>query len=158
MNHTTRDDLIGYVERDMVRMTLHETIREHVENGGITGYDFTYHEDTYTWTDDDDTDDEPQHHDTDDMCEYMQDDPAQLWLDDALEVRVNGYRSLYGDDFTWTHVSVLLTVGGPNIWADWDGSRWHFHGHWGGEEVHRYMGEDDMGVGSYLTDYAEHGY
>lgn len=34
MNHTTRDDLIGYVERDMVRMTLHETIREHVENGG----------------------------------------------------------------------------------------------------------------------------
>lgn len=206
---TTLDDLTGHVERAMARMATHEIVREHAE---ATGHTFTYHEDTHTWTDDDDTeldpgdipDDHPvrplddmadavtpttcgvcglswddgvstsmtpapaarcpfeyfhgdaaSHLDADDMTEILGDAPSSLWIMDALDMRVHGSRSLYGDDFTWSHVSVLLTLGGPNVWADWDGSRWHIHGHWGSDEVHRYMPDTDAGIGEHLTEIAE---
>lgn len=83
---------------------------------------------------------------------HTPDSPAMVWMDDQLEATVFERRNLATGERTVDHVSVLCTYGGPNIWADWDGSRWHVQGHWGSEEVHRYMSRDDIGVGDYLDE------
>lgn len=81
------------------------------------------------------------------------DSPADAWMEaHGLEITVHETRTLYSGESTVDHVSVLCTYGGPNVWADWDGSRWHVHGHWGSEEVHRYMSGDEIGVGDYLNE------
>ena len=83
------------------------------------------------------------------------DAPALVWLEDRLEITVTESRGLWDTDresATVDYVRILCTYGGPNVYADWDGSRWHVHGHWGGEEVHRYVSRDEIGVGDYLDE------
>ena len=76
-----------------------------------------------------------------DVWEWCRDEdrsPAALWLDDALEV-VATATIRPGERPTITGARVLLTYGGPNVWADWeDGSdRLTIRVYWGGCEARR---------------------
>lgn len=162
-NHT--DDMQatvqGHADYILASMDGHKLIRDYFENEG--GY--TYHEDTQTWTDDDDeggeledgTPFDPIHLDEADMQERMTGDSlaAELMEAHALEAKVNGSRDLGGDDWTWESVTVVTTVGGPHVEATWDGLRWHAVCRWGSRTANAYMTGDDIGLGDYLSELAE---
>lgn len=126
-------------------------ITERVFEDEYTDDDITRDDDGFWYDADGDemTDDEAFHA----MQPY--ETPAQVWLEGQLEVRKVGYADLYGDTMTTVErVEVLISWGGPNIWADFcelPDDRVRIRCYWGGEEYTLYCA-DEIGVGDYFDE------
>lgn len=65
-------------------------------------------------------------------------DDLERMFDDALEIRVEGYRTGFDSEWTPERVRICVGLGGPNLFVVYDGERAWIDGYWGGSRVEGY--------------------
>lgn len=62
-------------------------------------------------------------------------DPEAVFLDDPLEIAVQGRFDMHRGTWDVTGVVVVVATGGPHIEIEYDGANLRANGYWGGERV-----------------------